>query len=136
MRFSKRLSFEIDVEEEILDIKISKLLIQPFVENAIVHGLEMTGEGGLVRVLGRKENDFLIFTIEDNGIGMNQEDADRILRATENKRYSDIRVGQYAIRNIKERLALRYGEQFKLEIHSEINRGTVVIITIPLHYIE
>ncbi|MDF2539618.1 MAG: histidine kinase internal region [Herbinix sp.] len=132
MRFSRRLSFEIDVAEDILDIKISKLMIQPFVENAIVHGLEKSGEGGLVRVTGRREDNYLVFTIEDNGIGMNQEEADRILMAQEEKRYSDVRVGHYAIRNIKERLALRYGDKFILEIHSEVKQGTLVKISMPL----
>jgi len=136
MRFSNRISFDIDVAEDIMECKISKLTLQPFVENAIVHGLEMMGEGGFVRVTGRKENGFLIFTIEDNGIGMIQEDADRFLMDSENKRYADIRVGHYAIRNIKERLALRYGDNFILEIRSEINQGTLVRIAMPLEYEE
>ncbi len=132
MRFSKRLDYEIHVDDEIMTCKISKLSIQPFVENAIVHGLENTGEGGFVRVTGSKLNHHLMFTIEDNGIGMNQEDADNILMGTENKRYSDVRLGHYAIRNIKERLSLRYGENFKLEIQSKVNEGTLVTMTIPL----
>jgi two-component system sensor histidine kinase YesM len=136
MRFSKRLSFEINVAEDIMEYRISKLTIQPFVENAIVHGLEKSDEGGIVRVTGRKEDDYLVFTIEDNGIGMSQEDADIILMADESKRYADVRVGHYAIRNIKERLALRYGDKFKLEIQSEKNKGTRVRITIPLELNE
>jgi two-component system sensor histidine kinase YesM len=56
--------------------------------------------------------------------------------ADESKRYADVRVGHYAIRNIKERLALRYGDKFKLEIQSEKNKGTRVRITIPLELNE
>jgi two-component system sensor histidine kinase YesM len=134
MRFSNRLNFEINVSEDILDYRISKLTLQPFVENAIVHGLEMMGEGGFVRVTGKQENSYMVFTVEDNGIGMNQEDADMLLTAQvpESKKYADVRVGHYAIRNIKERLALRYGDNYKLEIHSEKKHGTLVRITVPI----
>ncbi|MGL6218004.1 MAG: sensor histidine kinase [Lacrimispora sphenoides] len=131
MRFSKRLDYEIDVEEDLLKCRIGKLTLQPFVENAIVHGLEIRGEGGLVKVTGRKKGNTLVFEILDNGVGMEQEEADRILLAEEGIRYSNARIGHYAIRNIKERLYLKYGDSYSLNIYSRPHEGTRVRLEIP-----
>lgn len=130
MRFAKRLEYEIQVDEEILNCTISKLMIQPFVENAIVHGLETVDKPGLVTVKGKEDGNYLLFTIEDNGIGMEQEEADKLLMA-ESEQYAGSRIGHYAIHNIRERLQLRYGDDFVLKIYSERNKGTKVVIRIP-----
>ena len=126
MRFSRRLSYDIQVDEEIMDCRISKLMIQPFVENAVVHGLEMQEEGGRVTLNGHREGEFIVFTISDNGIGMEQETADRLL--VEDYKES---IGRYAIRNVKERLTLKYGNRYDLKIDSSPGKGTVVTMKIP-----
>ncbi|MDD3337341.1 MAG: sensor histidine kinase [Lachnospiraceae bacterium] len=130
MRFAKKLDYKIDVEKDIQDCMISKLLLQPFVENAIVHGLEAVDKEGMVTVSGREEDGYLTFLIEDNGIGMDQEEADQILLA-DSEYYAGSRIGHYAIHNIKERLQLRYEDDFVLKIFSKVNEGTKVIIRIP-----
>lgn len=132
MRFSNRLHFQIDVEEDILDEKICKLTLQPFVENAVVHGLEASVEGGMVWVHGRREGNYLHFTVRDNGVGMDQDEADRILLGEEKTESDACKIGGYAIRNIKERLKLRYGEAFSLRMQSRKEEGTLVEICIPV----
>lgn len=127
MRFARRLSYEIDVDEGIMHHRISKLMLQPFVENAVVHGLEMQKEGGEVRLHGYREKDRLIFVISDNGIGMEQTEADRILTDTGQSES----IGHYAIRNVRDRLSLKYGEEYELKIESEPGMGTTVRIAIP-----
>lgn len=131
MRFLSRLSYEIDVEESMMEYRLPKLTLQPFVENAIVHGLEKSVDGGFVKIHGRLEGEKMIFSIQDNGVGMRQEDADRMLRADESGNYARARIGHYAISNIKERLALRYGESAKLDIRSDPSVGTTVWVTLP-----
>lgn len=132
VRFARRFSYEIDVDEDIMKYRISKLMLQPFVENAIVHGLERKQENGYVRLRGFQENGRLVFMIEDDGAGMSQEEADRLLSENGKDNYARTRIGHYAIRNIKERLTLRYGEDYTLKISSVENKGTKVYIAIPI----
>ncbi len=133
MRFSRRFSYKIDVEEEILPYKISKLLLQPFVENAIVHGFELKQENGYVHITGRRREDRVEFFIEDDGVGMDQEKADQLLDANFQDHSANLRIGHYAVRNIKERLGLRYGENnYELKITSKKGEGTKVHIVIPI----
>ena len=132
MRFSQKLSYEIDVEEAVMGYLIPKLTLQPFVENAIVHGLEKSVDGGFVSIRGRLEGERMVFTIEDNGVGMRQEDADRMLKAGESGNYGTARIGHYAISNIQERLVLRYGKNAGLDIRSDPSMGTRVRVTLPV----
>lgn len=130
MRFSKRLNYEINVEEDILMAKIPKLILQPFVENAIVHGFENISTPCQLKVIGKREQDYVRFEIVDTGIGMRQDQIDAIWE-NEPKQYANQRIGRYAIKNIKERLELKYNGDFKLEIESNVGKGTKVILVIP-----
>lgn len=133
MRFSRRFSYQIDVDEKIMEYKISKLLLQPFVENAIVHGFEMKQEKGYVYISGKERDGNMVFLIEDDGVGMDQEVADQLLDASQQDSYPNLRIGHYAIRNIKERLELRYGDgNYVLRITSRKGEGTQVYIRIPI----
>lgn len=130
MRFGKKLDFDIDVEEAIMNVTIPKLILQPFVENAIVHGLESTGEKGILTVTGRREGEAVRFTISDNGVGMSEEKLAELLAGGEDTSYASERVGHYAIFNVQQRLALKY-ETFTLNIESEQGEGTRVTIIVP-----
>lgn len=132
MRFVKRLEYFIDIDEEIKKEKIPKLIVQPFVENAVVHGLENMSTSCQVKVTGKMEENMIHFEIEDTGIGMSQSQIDAIWQNdTESKDYSRQRIGRYAIKNIKERLELKYQENFTLQIESSVGKGTRVILCIP-----
>lgn len=132
MRFTTRLEYEIDVENEIMDYPIPKLILQPFVENAIIHGLEDQEDVGSVIVTARRKDNCLEFRIEDTGVGMTQEQIDAIWDVSDSHRYASQRIGRYAIKNVKERLELKYKDAYKLEIESEVGKGTSVIIIIPV----
>ncbi len=130
MRFARMLDYEIDVPEQMRHFIISKLVLQPFVENAIVHGLESRDAWGFVRVTGRCADGFLTFTIEDNGMGMTAEQLE-ILSRSEDDRYRRARVGHYAIHNVRERLRLRYGDDHELRIDSRPGVGTTITLRVP-----
>lgn len=136
MRFEKRLDYEIAMDEGILDAYIPKLILQPFVENAIVHGFEKAGERCLLSVLGRKKGDKIIFCIKDTGVGMSKEQVKAIWNVDDSERYASQRIGRYAIKNVRERLDLKYHDDFKLLIHSEVGIGTTIIIEIPYDHKE
>ena len=78
MRFSKRLNYEIKMDDSIMSAKIPKLILQPFVENAVVHGFENISTPCWLTVKGTKEGDFLRFEIKDTGIGMRREQMEAI----------------------------------------------------------
>lgn len=130
MRFTKRLEYTIDIDPAISHAKIPKLILQPFVENAIVHGFENLDVACSLSVRGTHEDGRIRFEIRDTGVGMRQDQIDALWEEEPNQ-YRKQRIGRYAIKNIRERLQRRYQGDFTLEIQSEIGKGTVVILTIP-----
>lgn len=132
MRFSKKLEIKIVMDESILEVEIPKLILQPFVENAIVHGFENVGSSCCIRITGEKESGKIVFKIIDTGIGMTKEQLDAIWNVEESKRYKSQRIGRYAIKNVRERLELKYHDDFELRIESEQGIGTAVTVVIPL----
>lgn len=131
MRFERKMDYEIQVDEEIGEYEIPKLVLQPFVENAIVHGFEKQMDCCKITVSGCKEDKYLKFVIKDTGIGMSQEQIANIFTEDVQKRYSGQRVGRYAVKNVKERLQLKYHDDFVLAIESREGKGTAVTIKIP-----
>lgn len=116
MRYQNRIQFDLQVPEELLSRKLLKLLLQPLVENAIYHGLETkTGEWKLA-VRGCIEGENLVFYVEDNGVGMIDTGA---------------AVQGIGIRNVTERIRLRYGTAYGCQFESEPGKGTRVIVTVP-----
>ena len=130
MRFSKRLEYRVEMDDEIKKAKIPKLILQPFVENAIVHGFENISTPCELTVTGKIEKGKIRFEIADTGIGMRQDQIDEIWEE-EPVQYRKQRIGRYAIKNIKERLQRKYGDEFSLEIQSEVGKGTRVILMVP-----
>lgn len=131
MRFGKRLEYEISLDEAILGEEIPKLILQPFVENAIVHGFEKTDGNYTLRVIGTKKDKYMVFRIIDTGVGMNEEQMAAIWDREDTRRYASQRIGRYAIKNVKERLALVYHDDYGLTIESRMGQGTTVIVSVP-----
>ena len=130
-RFSKRLHYHIEVDDAVKDCRIPKLILQPFVENAIVHGFENVGTQCQVTVSAVPDGRYIRFMVQDTGIGMSEQQVREIFEK-DSEQYASQRVGRYAIKNIQERLKLKYHEDFTLEIQSSIGKGTTVIMCIPI----
>lgn len=130
IRFSRRLNYQVQVSEDVRQARIPKLIVQPFVENAIVHGLDQLDGVCQVTVSAAREGEWIRMEISDTGIGMTQEQLEGLWRM-ETDPYAGHRVGRYAIRNIRERLQLKYQDHFQLEIRSAVGKGTTVILKIP-----
>lgn len=130
MRFGSKLQYTITLDEKIKNEKFSKLLLQPFVENSIEHGFSnKTSECNLF-ISGKLEGDMMIFEIKDSGIGMTQEQINKLF--TEDSKKGHDRVGGYAIKNIIDRIHLLYEEKSSINIESKIGKGTTVRIKIPV----
>lgn len=124
-RFSNRIHSVLDIDEKILHYKTLKLILQPIIENAIIHGInEKQSKEGCVKIKGNIENKLVVFTVEDDGVGMSKEKIKAILS-------NHMGVG-YGIKNVNERIKLYFGDQYGLEYFSEEGCGTKVIIRFPL----
>lgn len=125
---SYRYKLCISVDEKILNIKILKHLLQPIVENAVLHGLNEKGEDGKVVIKGYMEGNDLVFRIIDNGYGMDGDKIKKILDFDYMPSYGG--QGGYGIKNLIKRIKIYYGSEYGIDIESEINAGTAVIIKV------
>lgn len=107
------------IDEEALESFVPSMLLQPMIENSIKHGLSPRLEGGEIHIRTRRRDGRLLIEIEDNGMGMPAE------------RLTEVYGGGIGISNVHERLRLLYGDQFKMNIHSQEGRGTQIHIEIP-----
>lgn len=136
-------SFDVvyDIEEATKPITILKLLLQPLVENAILHGMEGREQGGLLTVASRIEGDMLVLEVTDNGNGLTEERLHYVQTELERLRRRDFRLlslieeetmDLFGLRNVATRIRLYYGEQADLSISSRLGEGTSVRIRLPL----
>lgn len=108
-----------------------KLILQPFVENAIVHGFEKAGGEYALSITGSKEGKRMIFQIKDTGVGMSSEQMEAIWDKEDTRKYASQRIGRYAIKNVRERLELIYRDNYELGIESKVGQGTTVTVSVP-----
>ena len=128
MRYNQRLTYEIKMEDGLLDYEIPKLLIQPIVENCLSHGAENVDRINIV-ILGRKVNEVIELTIEDNGQGIEKDKLKEIQDMLQNENEMPEHIGLY---NVHRAIKLLYGESYGLEISSRYGTGTKVTLKIPI----
>lgn len=121
-RYENMFRTDWSVQEEILAYRTFRMLLQPLLENVMVHGFKDCVQDGLIKISGRLENGNAVVKIIDNGVGMS---AERIFYALSQDSEG---IG---LSNINERLMLLYGKEYALQIHSEIGKGTAIKIVIP-----
>jgi sensor histidine kinase YesM len=122
-RFGERIRFTVDVDaknmEDAPDISLPCMILQPLVENAIVHGLESRVEGGNIGIRLWGENNMLMLSVTDNGCGFNPE---------EYRRSAGNRVG---LKSTRSRLAMHYGDNYYFSLHSAPGRGCTITLGVP-----
>lgn len=137
-RFNNRFQIIKEIEDETIlhCIKIPKLLLQPIVENAIYHGLEMKSGEGIIRIKAYHTDKAIMIIIHDNGIGIDLETLKRINEALRDG-VSDFSARTnhgtgMALININKRIQLYYGSDYGLTVYSTVGLGTEVHISLPL----
>lgn len=118
-------SFDVvyDIDDNILKYETLNLILQPLLENAIGHGIDVKTDGrGEIRIEGRENGDFLDFTVSDNGVGMTKTQAALILSKSSNG---------YGVSNVNERIKLYYGEEYAVKIDSTPGVGTKIMLHFP-----
>lgn len=128
-RLKNNFTCNINVEPEVMEYRIHKLLLQPFVENAILHGFEGTKTNHILEVsVGRRLNQLKIL-IRDNGKGIEPARLDRIKKGIFLESEAVTHIG---MENAITRLRMYYGDDVKIEINSFVGKGTEVVVWIPL----
>lgn len=123
-RYKSQFSYTLDVDPECLKYLCNKITLQPIIENSIVHGLDMVDEGE-IRIGIHQDGDDVVLTVEDNGVGMTEEQCREILH-----REAGDRTG-IGIKNVNDRIRIYFGKKYGLTITSELDVGTRVVIRIP-----
>lgn len=128
VRYKNKFKYEIEAEEKVLQYKTIKLILQPLIENAIYHGIEYMVDEGFIKVSVKEEYDKLLFTVEDNGLGIEPHKIKNLLKQ-ESIKGNGSGVG---VRNVHQRVQLTFGKEYGLSIESELEQGTKVKIYLPI----
>lgn len=126
MRFEDKFEVRFDVQIEDMELKVPRLLFQPYLENSIIHGMEDVDAGGVIQITvqsgGNEEERKLVVAIQDNGNGIQPEKLQHI---------KERRTHGIGIYNLDERLKMEYGPGYGTTIHSVYGEGTTVTIILP-----
>ena len=134
VRYKNTFTVSYEIPEEIKDLCTVKLILQPILENAIYYGVQSMDGDGEILVRGSRDGDDVYLDVIDNGLGMPEEQVERLLKGTslqeeENAVRHGNGVGLY---NVHTRIQLRFGQEYGLEIQSEPDEGTMVRIHLPV----
>ncbi len=124
-RYKNQFTYSFDAAPECLDYLCNKITLQPLLENAIYHGINGLVDEGEIRVSVRLDGEDVLFTVEDNGNGMDEEQ----IRAIMGKERSD--HAGIGIKNVNDRLKIYFGSPYGITIHSRPDVGTRVLVRMP-----
>ncbi|MDA3955915.1 sensor histidine kinase [Oceanispirochaeta sp.] len=123
-RFGEKLSFDKEIDPEILSVQVPAIILQPLVENAIKHGVEPISRPGKVQLSIKTKDDHIVIEIRDNGVGISRHRIDEIMDTA-------FQMDSMGIRNVMRRLALKYGKEC-FQIEEGNPSGTICHIRIPV----
>lgn len=124
-RYKNQFTYSFDVDKSVLDCMCNKITIQPFIENAIYHGLDRMVDEGEIKIIVERRGKDVAIIVKDNGLGMTEEQCKAVLQ----KGRSDSKgIG---VKNVDDRLKIYFGEEYGITIDSELDVGTTVTIKIP-----
>lgn len=129
-RFEDKFKVIFDINSEIQDCIVPKLILQPIIENSIVHGMDGEISFIEVKIEGRVEGDDIVFRIRDNGKGIDADKINMMLLVSESNNKNGF--NGMGIKNVNERIKLYFGEQYGLYYLSNIENGTEVIMRLPV----
>lgn len=129
VRYMEIFDYVCDVPEKYLDYQIVKMSMQPIIENAILHGIVPSGTYGEVKIFVRETKTDLYVSVEDNGIGIDKEEFQKLVRTGGDK--NKIALSGIGIMNVDERLRMTYGEDYGLIYEGEKGKFARVTIHIP-----
>lgn len=130
LRFNNKFCFINNIPDEYSDFRIIKFTIQPLIENSILHGYDGKPGTGNISISLQKENDNIILSVTDDGVGISEEKLDSVLRPTKEDNFEN-KSAHIGLRNVDRRLKLVYGEKYGIHLNSSVGNWTKVMIVIP-----
>lgn len=132
MRFGKRLKIDKEIDPELLQVQVPQLILQPLIENAVVHGVEIV-KNGTIQIKIYRDEENVIFQIINTGRDMTKEDIEKVrsLLDSNSMDFKDKNHNSLGIKNVNERIKLIYGEEYGLTIEPLGDGETASTITIP-----
>lgn len=127
MRFKNKFDYSFDLQQEALAHSTLKLIVQPLIENALVHGIEPSVDKGHIAISAKLEGSEIVIQIKDNGLGMSEERLQKILSGT----VVSSKGSGVGVMNVQERIRLYFGDAYGLHFESEQEVGTTVTIRFP-----
>ena len=131
MRYGDRFEVVYEIDPELLNCRIPYLLLQPLVENAIIHGFEDMESDGLIRIRGYRQQENLLIEVADNGKGI---DSDRLKILLTMPNPQSGRFSNIGIKNVSERIVLYYGREYGLTVESKEGSGTSIRLLLPCRW--
>ena len=128
VRMQNQIEFEFHIDDDVLQDTLPRISIQPLVENAVNHGLKNRKGRKIVIISARIQDDNLLISVEDNGIGMSEEKIQELFSEEPVEKQQNRSIG---LLNIHKRMQYLYGEAYGVEIKSEPEKGTIVFLKIP-----
>ena len=123
-RYKNQFDYKFQVEESCLGYLCNKITLQPLIENAIVHGLDLSDKGE-IRIEVVEDGQDIVMTVFDNGVGMSEEQCAEIFQKDIHQK------GGIGIKNVNDRIKIYFGEQYGITISSELDEWTKVEIRMP-----
>jgi two-component system, sensor histidine kinase YesM len=133
VRMREPLNYKITIDPMLEDYLSVKWILQPIIENAIIHGIDPLKSSGNIEIVGENRGSIILFTIKDNGVGL---DSIKLQQIRHQLQFSSKNLAKYmnkiGLYNVQTRIHSHYGSPFGITIDSEVNMGTTVTISIPM----
>lgn len=123
-RFGEKIKVKMEIDPSLYECRVLKLILQPLVENAFVHGLEGKVGGGHINVKVSCAGQDIVYEVQDDGVGIMPETIQEIL----NRKTTPEKI--YALKNVNDRIHLKYGDEYGIQFESELGTGTTVYVRI------
>jgi two-component system sensor histidine kinase YesM len=133
-RFENRFSVLREVDSTLQDCPMLHFMLQPLVENALLHGIEMSKGNGVLTLRAYRSEKNLVLEVEDNGVGMNEDKLEQIMEQEDCATYPGMH--SIGVRNVNERIKLYYGEDYGLYYRSAEGEGTLATVILPMDSLQ
>jgi len=131
LRYGDKLDYAISADQDLLSYRMIKIIVQPIVENAIYHGIKKIPGPGFIDIRVWTEGGNIFISVEDNGVGMDQDTVEQLL---DKDGHGSLSKGGIGVKNVDQRIKLYYGEPYGVTIESAEFEGTTVTLTLPKEY--
>ncbi len=138
IRYKNKFFVDFDIDDGLQDIKIPRMLVQPIIENAIVHGFSNMESGGVLKITAVLQDEKVIILVSDNGCGMNEDNLITLRKKisdAKNQKWGEQGLEHIALPNIQKRIFSYYGDSCGLLVDSTLGKGTTVKLSFPITYL-